>query len=221
MWIIHWEYIFEKINIEELNILDKGYATIDTLFMISPWVFLFLIPAITMLMFAEEKKTGTFELLLTRPLNDLQIVIAKYFATLTLAVFSLAPCLVYFLSVYLLGNPAGNIDTGGTWGSFIGLFFLAAAYISFGIFASSLTKDMIIAFITAAFISLFFFIGFEFISRIYIFNDISTFILGIGINEHYRSMSRGVIDTRDIIYFLALISIFLFMTRTKLQSRHW
>ncbi len=221
MWIIHWEFIFEKINIEELNILDKGYATIDTLFIISPWVFLFLIPAITMLMFAEEKKTGTFDLLLTRPLSDLQIILAKYFATLTLVVFALVPCLVYFLSVYLLGSPTGNIDTGGTWGSFIGLFFLAAAYISFGLLASSISKEMIIAFIVAAFISIFFFIGFEFISRINIFDGVSTFILGLGINEHYKSMSRGVIDTRDVIYFLSLISIFIIVTKTRLQSRHW
>lgn len=221
MWIIHWEFIFEKVNIEELNILDKGYASIDTLFIISPWVFLFLIPAITMLMFAEEKKAGTFDLLLTRPLNDLQIILAKYFATLTLVVFALVPCLIYFLSVYLLGSPPGNIDTGGTWGSFIGLFFLAAAYISFGLFASSISKEMIIAFIVAAFISIFFFIGFEFISRIYIFNEISTLILALGINEHYKSMSRGLIDTRDVIYFLALISIFILITKTKLQSRHW
>lgn len=221
MWIIHWEFIFEKINIEELNVLDKGYASIDTLFIISPWLFLFLIPAITMLMFAEEKKTGTYELLLTRPLSDLQIILSKYFATLTLVVFSLVPCLIYFLSVYLLGSPPGNIDTGGTWGSFIGLFLLAAAYISFGLFASSITRDMIISFIIAASISIFFFIGFEFISRINIFNGTSTFILGIGINEHYKSMSRGVIDTRDVIYFLSLITIFILFTKTKLQSRHW
>ncbi len=221
MWIIHWESIFDKINIEELNILDNGYAGIDTLFIISPWVFLFLIPAITMLMFAEERKTGTLDLLLTRPLNDLQIILAKYLATLTLVVFSIVPCLIYFLSVYLLGSPPGNIDTGGTWGSFIGLFFLAATYISFGIFSSSITKDMIIAFMVAAIISVFFFIGFEFISRINALSDISTVILGLGINEHYKSMSRGVIDSRDVIYFLSIIGIFILFTRIKLQSRHW
>ncbi len=221
MWIIPGETLIAKFNIGLFNILDRGYASIDVLFTIAPWVFLFLIPATTMLMFAEEKKSGTLDLLLTRPLNDLHIILAKYFATLTLAVFALLPCLIYFISVYLLGNPVGNIDTGGTLGSFTGLFFLAAAYVSFGIFASSITDNMIISFIIAASLSFFFFIGLEFISRINIFYRIDTFILGLGINEHYKSISRGVIDTRDVVYFLALISIFILITKTKLQSRHW
>lgn len=205
----------------ELNILDSGYATIDTLFIISPWVFLFLIPAITMRMFAEEKRTGTLDLLLTRPLNDFQIILAKYSAALTLVIFSLLPCLIYFLSVYFIGNPPGNIDTGGTWGSFIGLFFLAAAYTGIGIFSSSITDNMIISFVIAVCISFFFFIGFDYISQLNITGRRATFILDLGINEHYKSISRGVIYFKDIIYFISMVAIFMLFTGTILNKRRW
>ncbi len=205
----------------ELNILDAGFASIDTLFIISPWVFLFLIPAITMRMFAEEKKAGTMDLLLTRPLSDFQIILAKYSAALTLVIFSLIPCLIYYLTVYILGNPPGNLDTGSTWGSFTGLFFLAAAYTSFGIFSSSLTDNVIISLITAISISFLFYTGFDYISHLNIFGKTATFILDLGIAEHYKSISRGVIYLRDIIYFISIVSVFLLFARTILNKRHW
>jgi len=203
----------------ELNILDSGYANMDTLFIIAPWIFLFLVPAITMRLFADEKRTGTIELLFTRPLTDLQIIFAKYFAGLVLVLFSLIPALIYFLSVYLLGNPVGNIDTGGTWGSFIGLFFLAGIYVAIGVFSSSLTENQIIAFIIAILISFFFYIGFESISSLNFFKNLGSFIVNLGINEHYKSMRRGVIDTRDMVYFFCVIALFIFITKTVLQSR--
>jgi len=203
------------------NVLDLGYSSIDTLFIISPWVFLFLVPAVTMRLFSDEKKSGTLELLLTKPLSDLQIILAKYFAGLVLVLFSLLPTLIYFLSIYRLGNPVGNIDTGGTWGSFIGLFFLASIYVAIGIFASSLTENQIIAFIISMLLSFVFYIGFDSLGTLDLFSKIDSFIFNLGINEHYRSMSRGVIDTRDIIYFLSIISGFLVMTKTVLQSRKW
>jgi ABC-2 type transport system permease protein len=202
-----------------MNILESGYANIDTLFEIAPWVFLFLVPAITMRMFAEEKRTGTIELLYTRPLTDFQIVMAKYLAATVLVLFALIPTLVYFLSVYLLGNPVGNIDTGGTWGSFIGLFFLAASYVSFGLFASSLSGNQIISFMIALLLAFIFYIGFEYISNFFFTKQ--SFILSLGINDHYQSMSRGVIDSRDILYFLGVILIFILFTKTKLESRKW
>ena len=203
------------------NVLDLGYSSIDTLFIISPWVFLFLVPAVTMRLFSDEKKSGTLELLLTKPLSDLQIILAKYFAGFVLVLFSLLPTLIYFLSIYRLGNPVGNIDTGGTWGSFIGLFFLASIYVAIGIFASSLTENQIIAFIISMLLSFVFYIGFDSLGTLDLFSKIDSFIFNLGINEHYRSMSRGVIDTRDIIYFLSIISGFLVMTKTVLQSRKW
>ncbi len=203
------------------NIIDNGYANIDGLFIIAPWVFLFLIPAITMRSFADEKKAGTIELLLTRPLTDLQIIVAKYLAGFILVLFSLLPTLVYYYSVHKLGNPVGNIDTGGMWGSYIGLLFLGGAFVSIGIFASAITDNQVVSFILALFLCFFIYTGFDFISSFSLFGKIDNIILALGINNHYGSMSRGVIDTRDVIYFLSLIGIFIFSTRTVLESRKW
>ena len=205
----------------QFNIIDNSYASLDTLFVLSPWVFLFLVPAVTMRLFADEKKTGTIEFLLTKPFTDLQIILAKYFAGLLLVLFSILPTLIYFLSIYLLANPVGNIDIGGTWGSYFGLFFLAAIYVSIGIFASSVTENQIIAFLVAMIFSFFIYIGFESISTIPFFEKFSDIIINLGINEHYKSMSRGVIDFRDLIYFISVILLFLFSTKTVLESRKW
>lgn len=203
------------------NLLDNGYANIDGLFIIAPWVFLFLIPAITMRSFADEKKSGTIELLLTRPLTDLQIILAKYLAGFVLVIFSLLPTLIYYYSIHKLGSPAGNIDTGGMWGSYIGLLFLGAAFVSIGIFASAITDNQVVSFILALFLCFFIYTGFDYMGSFALFAKIDNIILALGINSHYISMSRGVIDTRDVIYFLSLISIFIFGTRTVLESRKW
>lgn len=203
------------------NVLDNGYATIEPLFIIAPWVFLFLIPAITMRSFADEKKAGTIELLLTRPLTDLQIIFAKYFAGFVLVLFSLLPTLIYYYSIHRLGNPVGNIDTGGMWGSYIGLLFLGAAFVSIGIFASAITDNQVVSFILAVFLSFMIYTGFDFLSSFALFGRIDNIILALGINSHYVSMSRGVIDTRDVIYFVSLIVLFIFGTRTVLESRKW
>jgi len=203
------------------NILDNGYANIDGVFIIAPWVFLFLIPAITMRSFADEKKSGTIELLLTRPLTDLQIILSKYFAGFILVLFSLLPTLIYYYSVYRLGSPAGNIDTGGMWGSYVGLLFLGAAFVSIGIFASAITDNQVVSFILALFLCIFIFRGFDLIGSFALFGKIDNVIFALGINSHYVSMSRGVLDTRDIIYFLSLIILFLLATRTVLESRKW
>lgn len=211
MWIIKGE----------TNILDSGYANIDTLFVIAPWVFLFLIPAITMRSFADEKKTGTIELLLTRPLTDLQIILAKYAAGLVLVSISLIPTLLYYYSVYKLGSPEGNIDSGGTWGSYVGLLFLGSSFVSIGIFASSLTDNQIISFILSLALCFFCYTGFEQISSLSLFGKADTFIQALGINEHYNSLSRGVIDTRDVIYFFSFNAFFVLLTKTVLQSRKW
>jgi ABC-2 type transport system permease protein len=203
------------------NVLESGYATIDSLFIIAPWVFLFLIPAITMRSFADEKKAGTIELLLTKPLTEMQIILAKYLAGFLLVLFSLLPTLIYFYSVYKLGNPVGNIDTGGMWGSYIGLLFLGAAFVSIGIFASAITDNQVVSFILALFLCFFVYIGFDFVSSFPLFGKLDNIVLALGIENHYMSMSRGVIDTRDIIYFFSLIALFIFGTRTVLESRKW
>jgi ABC-2 type transport system permease protein len=205
----------------DMNILDAGYSNIDTLFIIAPWVFMFLVPAVTMRMFADEKKSGTIELLLTKPLSDSQIVFAKYLAGFTLVLLSLIPTVIYYYSVHTLGNPIGNIDTGGMWGSYIGLLFLAAGFVAIGVFASSVTENQIVAFIISVFLSFFFYLGFESISTLALFGKVDNIILHLGIKEHYVSMSRGVIDTRDMLYYLSLIALFLLLTRTVLESRKW
>ncbi len=217
-----------------LNILDGGYATIDTLFNIAPWVFLFLIPAVTMRLFAEEKRTGTIELLFTKPLTNFQIIFAKYLAGLSLVIFSLLPTLIYYFSVYFWlgdnitidGKTQHIIDSGGAMGAYIGLFFLASIYVAVGIFASSITENQIVAFIVSMIISFFLFIGFESISSFDFWGAIGDIIDKLGINNHYKSMSRGVIDTKDVIYFLSMITFFLLITnlillkRVKIKKNH-
>ncbi|MCW3787786.1 gliding motility-associated ABC transporter permease subunit GldF [Plebeiibacterium sediminum] len=205
----------------EMNILYGGYATLESLFYLAPWLYLFLVPAVTMRLFAEEKRTGTIELLYTRPLTELQVVLAKYLAGVTLVVISLLPTMIYFYSVVQLGNPVGNIDYGGTWGSFIGLFFLAAIYVSIGTFCSSLTDNQIVSFVLAVMLCFVFYYGFEALSQVFESNQIKNTIVFMGIDDHYQSISRGVIDSRDIIYFLSTISIITYATRLTLISKKW
>ncbi len=205
----------------DFNILDYGYANLDGLFIVAPIVFLFLVPAVTMRSFSEEKKNGTIELLFTRPLSDIKIILAKYFAAITLIIIALLPTMVYFFSVYELSYPIGNIDTGSIWGSYIGLLFLGSVFASVGIFASSITDNQVVSFITAIILSAFLYLGFEFIYSLDLFGNIDLFIRSLGISSHYSSISRGVIDTRDIIYFLSVITLFLSLTNFSLSKRSW
>ncbi len=205
----------------EYNVLDNGYTNFDSLFYIAPMFYLFLIPAITMRSFAEEKNKGTIELLFTRPLSDLQIILAKYFAGILLVLFSLIPTLVYYFCIKSLAKPPVDIDTGGMWGSYIGLLFLGGAFVAIGILASAITDNQIISFIIALFLCGFFFIGFDYVASFSLFGKVDNIIQLLGIKAHYLSMSRGVIDTRDLTYFISLIVFFIFCTKTTLQSRKW
>ncbi len=203
----------------EYNVLEFGYANLNGLFAIAPFVFLFLIPAITMRLFSEENKSGTIEVLLTKPLRDSQIIGAKFLAAFSLVVFSLIPCLIYYYSVYQLGFPEGNIDVGAFWGSFLGLLFLGASFIAVGVFTSSLTNNQIVAFILAVFICAFIFMGFDMIASLGFRGE--GFLKALGIKSHYASISRGVIDSRDVIYFISLKVFFLLLTKLKMESRKW
>lgn len=205
----------------EWNIIERGYAGLDTLFFISPWVFLFLVPAVTMRMIAEEKRLGTIELVYSKPVSERDIVYGKYTASVLLVMLSLVPCAIYYISVFMLGEIPGNLDKGGTFGAFTGLFFLASVYASAGLFASSLTDNQAISFIVAAVICFFLFIGFDSFAYLPGLKSVDEFIIGLGINEHYRSMSRGVIDIRDIAYFFSLIIILNEITVFNLRSRQW
>ena len=205
----------------QFSILDAGYASLDPLFIITPWVYMFLVPAVTMRLFSEERKSGTIELLLTKPLTELQVVISKYLAGVILVLFSLLPTLVYFAVVWFLAVPVGNVDTGGLWGSYIGLFFLGAGFVSIGLFSSSVSDNQVISFIIALFLCFFFYAGFDSVAGLIGSGSVATVIEQIGINSHYVSMSRGVLDTRDMVYFLSLIAFFITLTRTILESRKW
>ncbi|MFC5271710.1 gliding motility-associated ABC transporter permease subunit GldF [Adhaeribacter terreus] len=203
------------------NILDFGYADLQPLFAIAPWVFLFLIPAITMRSFAEEKKAGTIELLLTRPVTDLQIILGKYFACLLLVLFALLPTLIYYVSVYYLGEPKGNIDSAGVFGSYIGLVLLAAVFTAIGIFASSISKDQIISFIVAVLLCFIVYTGFDMLASIDVWGPLSYFISYLGIQYHYETISKGLIDSRDVLYFVSVSALMIVATKLVLESRKW
>jgi ABC-2 type transport system permease protein len=203
----------------ETNIIDFGYAQLNGLFNIAPYVFLFLIPAITMRSFAEERRTGTIELLLTKPISDFKIIMSKFLASFILLLLSILPTLVYYFSVYKLGFPVGNIDTGSVIGSYIGLLLLGSAFISIGLFASSITTNQIVSFIIAVLLSGLLFIGFDLIYDQNWFGSFDLFVKYLGINHHYASISRGVIDTRDLLYFVSFIALFLLFTNFSLQKR--
>ena len=201
---------------DDFNILNAGFADVTPFFYLSPWVFLFLIPAITMKSFADEFSSGTIELMKTNPLTDWQIVFGKFTASLLLIIIAITPTLIYVYTVYSLGNPLGNIDFGSTIGSYIGLLLLASTYTSIGLFTSTLSKNQIVAFILGVFITFFLFYGFDAIAASFGENRLT--IQKLGINEHFKSISRGVIDTRDILYFLSTTFFFLFITKTRLEN---
>jgi ABC-2 type transport system permease protein len=206
---------------QQFNILDFGYASIDTYFMLAPWVFLFLVPAVTMRSFAEEHKSGTMEMLFTKPVSDLEIIFAKFLAGVLLVIFAIIPTLTYYITVYKLGLPVGNLDQGGTWGSYIGLLFLGAAFVAIGTFVSAISSNQIVAFLISVFLCGFMYTGFEFVYDLSIFGHFGLLVRQLGINAHYSGMSRGVIDTRDLIYFLSLIAVFIMLTRFTLERRKW
>jgi ABC-2 type transport system permease protein len=206
----------------DYSILDGNFANLDTLFAVSPMVFMFLIPAVTMRTFAEEQQSGTIELLVTRPVSDWQIVTAKFLACLLLVIFALLPTITYYITVYQLGTPAGNLDSGGIFGSYIGLVFLAGAFVAIGVFSSSLTNNQIVSFVLATFLCFFVYLAFDLLSSLPIFyGRTDDLVQAFGIQYHYNSLSRGVLDTRDIVYFLSLIFLFLSATTLSLGRRKW
>ncbi|MDO7853414.1 gliding motility-associated ABC transporter permease subunit GldF [Hymenobacter convexus] len=202
------------------SVLDYGYADLQTLFNLAPWIFLFLIPAITMRTFAEEKKAGTIELLLTRPLTDGQIIGGKYLACFLLALLALIPTLLYYYSVYKLGSPEGNIDSAATVGSYLGLALLAAVFAAIGILASALTRDQIIAFLVAVVGCFLVYSGFDSLASV-LQGSSAYYVSQLGIAAHYRDLSKGLIDSRDLVYFFSVVAVALQATRLALRSRNW
>lgn len=203
----------------ETNVIDYGYSDMGIFFSMGPFILMFLIPAITMKMLAEESHTGTIELLVVKPVTKLQIILGKYFAALTLVVVAILPTLVYYFSLYQLSIPVGNIDTAGIAGSYIGLFLLASVFCALGILTSALTKNQVVAFIIAAFLSFFLFTGLNSLAGINVWSNLSVPLSKLSLEYHYNAMSKGLLDTRDIIYFLSVIAVLIYFSKLILASR--
>ncbi len=205
----------------ETSLLTYGYADLFTLFSLTPYVFMFLIPAITMRSFAEEKKGGTMELLLTQPVTDFQLMAGKFLAGWLIVVVALLPTLIYYFSVYQLGSPPGNLDTAGITGSYIGLVLLGGVFTAIGIFASSVTENQVIAFVLAVFLCFLFFTGFDAVAGLPAWGNNAYLIEQLGILYHYNAMSRGLIDSRNLVYFVSVIALMGLSTHLVLNSRKW
>jgi len=206
----------------DYSVINYGFADLGSFFRMAPYVFLFLIPAITMRTFAEETQTGTMELLTTRPISDWEIILGKYFASVFLVLLSILPTLIYYYSVYELGLPKGNLDIGATWGSYLGLVGLGAVFVAIGVFCSSLTNNQIIAFLLGLFLCGFFYDAFASLARLPMFYGSSDSVVeALGISYHYASISRGLIDSRDVIYFISMIVAFLSCTKFAMERRKW
>lgn len=212
--IFLWAYLGTS-----FNIFQSGTASLGPLFALAPYVFLLLIPSITMRTFAEEKRVGTIELLMTKPLTDYQIIFSKFLAGFTLVLFSVLPTLTYYFCINDLKTDMSEIHTGEMWGSYIGLMFIGASYVAIGVFASSISSNQVVAFILTVVMCLFMDIGFSGINDLISGGD--GFIQNLGIEAHYRSIQKGLVDSRDLVYFISLISIFIILTRLSLASRKW
>ncbi|UMB55090.1 gliding motility-associated ABC transporter permease subunit GldF [Lutibacter sp. A64] len=208
LWVFEGDY----------NILHAGFSDLSSYFFLAPWIFIFLIPAITMRSFTDEFNTGTIEILRTKPITDWQLIIGKYFGALILVVLAIAPTLIYVFSVYKLGNPVGNITFGTTIGSFLGLLFLVSAYTAIGIYASTLSNNQIVSFIIAVFSSFFLFYGFEALASYQLFGNSDYIIEKIGMNSHYTSIGKGVLDTQDLLYFISVTAFFLYLTKLRIHN---
>lgn len=198
----------------DFNILESGFADMTPFFLLAPWILVFLVPAVTMRSFSDEKKQGTLELLVTKPISHLQIVLGKYFGTLILIILALLPTLLYIFALDNLKMTADVLDYGSIIGSYLGLLFLVAAYAAIGLFASTISDNQIVAFISAVFLCFFFFFGFEGLSSV-----LSLPLEQFGMEAHYNSISRGVLDTRDLIYFVSISAFFIIMTQFNIQKK--
>lgn len=203
----------------ESSIFEYGFATLDKFFMLAPWVLLFLIPAISMRSLSDEFRTGTFEILQTKPLTSIQLVLGKYFSILIIIAFALLPTITYIITISSLSS-GGNIDSGGIAGSYIGLCFLVAAFASISLCCSGFTSNAIVAFLLSAFFCLILYFGFAAISKINFFQGNADYYLEmLGIDFHYQSISRGVIDSRDVVYFLSIVIVMLFITIKNMRKK--
>lgn len=201
------------------NLLETGLADLQALFTFGPWLLLLLVPALTMRSFADEFRSGTFEWLATRPVTDWQVLLGKYLAVVALVLLALLPTLLYVVSIAALGNPPGSYDSGATWGAYLGLLLTGACFAAIGIWTSTLTDNQVVAFLMAAFACFVLWQGFGLASELVEFLAVNDVLLLLGIQAHYDSISRGVVDLRDLVYFGSVIGFFLFLSRLALAAR--
>lgn len=203
----------------DFNIFNSGFADLNGYYFLAPWIFLFLIPAITMKSFSEEQKQGTLELLFSKPISLNTLVLGKFLGSFILMIIALLPSLIYIVTIYELGNPKGNIDLGSAAGAYLGLIGIALVYTAIGIFSSTITNNQIVAFISAAILAFAMYFGFELIAELDFFNSSSLFVEQLGIKTHFNSISRGVIDSRDLIYFITITLLFLYFSKLTLTQK--
>ena len=203
----------------DFNLLDFGYATLDPFFMISPVIFLIFIPAVCMRLFSEEYQSGTMESLLTKPISLWNVIFSKFLAANVLVLFAIIPTLIYFVSIYYLGETIGNLDFGGIMGSYIGLLMLSSTFIAIGIFSSSISSNQVIAFLIAIICNTIIYYGFDILSEVGFLQKWDLVISNLGISIHYDTMSKGLLDSRDVIYFLSVCFLFLMFSRTSIALR--
>ena len=203
----------------DFNLLDFGFANMDSFFMLSPIIFLIFIPAICMRLFSEEFRSGTMENLLTKPIALWNVVFSKFLAANVLVLIAIFPTLIYFFSIYFLGETIGNLDIGGIMGSYLGLFMLSSAFIGIGVFASSISPNQVVAFLIAIVCNAIIYYGFDVLSSVSILQNWDLYISNLGIASHFSRMSKGVIDSRDILYFLSVCFLFLMLSKTTIQLK--
>ncbi len=205
--------------LKDSNIFDFGYASLDKFFELAPWILLFLVPAITMRTLSDEFKGGTFEILQTKPVSKWQIVLGKYISVLIVLLFVIVPTFIYVITIHSL-SAQGGIDSGGIAGSYIGLFFLAAVFAAIGVCCSGFTSNAVVAFLISCFACLLIYFGFSAISKLPVFQGSADYYIEMaGIDFHYRSISRGVLDSRDVIYFVSIVFLFLLITVKSLHKK--
>ena len=205
--------------LQDSSIFEFGYASLDKFFALAPWVLIFLVPAVSMRSLSDEFKAGTFEILKTRPLAARQIVLGKYFSILLILVFAIVPTFIYIITIKTL-SASGSIDTGGISGSYLGLFLLAAVFAAISLCCSSLTSNAVVAFLISAFTCLLLYFGFNALSKLpFLANGPDYYVEMLGIDFHYRSISRGVLDSRDLVYFISMIFLFLLGTVKNLHKK--
>jgi ABC-2 type transport system permease protein len=202
----------------EYNIFDYGFADLGNFFLLAPWIFVFLVPAITMKSFSEERKMGTLELLLIKPISIWKLVLGKFWGALLLCIIAVVPTLVYVFAISKLGMVEGNYDLGVVLGSYFGLLFLMACYTSIGIFASTLSDNQIIAFLVGILVCFLIFNGFDAIATLFSDGETQQTVQSLGAKAHFDSIARGVIDTRDLMYFISLTLVFLHLTFQRLKQ---